>query len=104
MPIHEFKCAAGHITEKFFKTFEEVDQLMKVPGIGEPYLGCECGLHARMIDSVPGHPICYGQGFYKPAASGATSYTRSDPSKAAAEVIDEIGPKNLVQGVKKAGK
>lgn len=59
-----------------------------------------CGAGALKVMSVPGQAILYGQGFYKPAASGAESYRRSDPSKAAQETIGEIGSKNLVEGIK----
>ena len=100
MPIHEFKCKKGHITEKLFLTFAEAEE------IGSAYIHCpKCSeypaLAARIAFSLPGQAILLGEGFYKPAASGRTQTRGADPSKAAKEFIGEIGgAKNLVNAVK----
>lgn len=91
MPLHEFLCKNDHLTEKLFLTFGAVTETIDCP---------KCGETAQQQLSVPLPAIFYGDGWYKPAASGRTSTRMGDPSKAAKEVVEEIGGKNLVQGVK----
>src|SRR5690242_9476356 len=84
MPIHEFKCIKGHVTEKFFATFKEaegVDEIVcpvctpKIESVEKNYP------KADKIVSVPGVAILYGDGFYKPAASGKIATKSVDVEK-----------------------
>lgn len=58
MPIREFQCAKGHITEVITRN-EEQDSMT--------WILCKvCGeLSDRLEFSVPGQGIFYGAGFYK---------------------------------------
>jgi hypothetical protein len=97
MPIHEFKCKKGHITEKLFLTFSAAENINTI-------ICTTCdhskALATRIEFSVPGMPILYGEGFFKPAASGNKGYKRGDPSKAAKDTISEVGASNLIGAVK----
>jgi len=69
MPIHEFKCDSGHITERFFKTFEQAE--------GVDFVACDefvngrlCNRPAdRVIFSRTLEPMFYGNpdGYAKPS-------------------------------------
>lgn len=103
--IYEYECSNGHRREVIHFTLEQSEAFERETETGRVI--CDDCLEAngtlapiRRVDSVPGQAILYGEGFYKPAASGATSYRRSDPSKAAQDVIGDYGAKNLVEGVK----
>ena len=100
MPIIEYVCKEGHVTEILYLTFAEAD------AAGESRVLCgTCGPHyvpaTRVEFSLPGQAILLGDGFYKPAASGRTQTKGADPSKAAKEFIGEIGgAQGLVKAVK----
>jgi hypothetical protein len=105
MPIHEFKCIKGHVTEKLFLTFgeaEQVDEIVcpvctpRITRVNENYP------KAKKMISAPGYAILYGDGFYKPAASGKQATRGADPSKVAKEVVQEMGGAKLAQAVKGA--
>ena len=95
MPIHEFKCIdCGAISEKLFLTFADAENVGLIPC---PV--CRDAVAVRII-SLPGAPILYGEGFYKPAASGNHSYKRNDPSKAAKDMAKEMGAGNIAKAMK----
>lgn len=98
MPIHEFKCKQGHVSEKLFLTFAQAE---KVNVIICPVCNHANSL-ARKIISIPGQAILYGDGFYKPAASGKLATRGADPSKVAKEVAQEMGGAKLAKAVKGA--
>lgn len=62
MPIHEFQCPHGHVTERLFMTFTEAE--------GVHYIECsDCQIDAYRIDSVPAPGIFLGNpdGYHKPS-------------------------------------
>jgi UDP-N-acetylmuramyl tripeptide synthase len=93
MPILEFRCTKGHITEKLFLTFSAAENINTVIC---PVCNHSRALAQRII-SLPGQAILYGEGFYKPAASGNNSYRRGDPSKA----VKELGRGQGLKGLEK---
>jgi hypothetical protein len=102
MPIREFKCPNGHITERLFLTFkdDEISEDLERQGI-RIQLCHTCAQTATRVEwSVPQPALLYGEGFYKPAASGRPSTRVEDPVKAAKEAVQEIGAGNLIKGVK----
>jgi hypothetical protein len=63
MPIREFKCPKGHVTEKILFGAEDKAVLVIMCGKNSR----ECGLQARRVDfSRTGAPQFYGEGFYAP--------------------------------------
>lgn len=65
MPIHEYKCLKGHITERFFPTFRQAEEEREQP------VTCEqCGEQAAYQEfSTPCPAHLYGnpEGYYKPS-------------------------------------
>jgi hypothetical protein len=103
MPILEFVCGKGHKTEKLYLTFGEADNVESIacPECMKTYTKVNQNRpKARRIISLPGQAILYGEGFYKPAASGKLATRGMDPSKAAKEVAQEMGAANIANAVK----
>lgn len=100
MPIHEFKCNKGHVSERLFLTFKAAEQTPIICCLHKED-GVFCAKMAHRIVSIPGQAILYGEGFYKPAASGNRNYKRSDPSKAAKDFSKETGAGNVANLMKK---
>jgi predicted nucleic acid-binding Zn ribbon protein len=90
MPVHEYVCAKQHLHEVFFPTFGSVTETSKCP---------ECGAVGKKILSMPGAPVFYGDGWTTPAPSGRTHTKMGDPSKAAKEVMQEMGTPAITQSV-----
>lgn len=90
MPIFEFKCSQGHITEELFLTFDASEGVERITCRTCRDLG-----HVRVshrITSVPGAALLLGDGWSKPGALGGKPSTRGgDPSKAAKEAIQAAG-------------
>jgi hypothetical protein len=65
VPIHEYRCDAGHKFERLFLTFAaaEAESETTLCDI------CATEIAERLI-SAPGVPICVGEGFHKPAVGG----------------------------------
>lgn len=62
MPILEYQCSEGHITEKLFLTFAAAE--------GQDCVECEeCGQEADMVPSVPFPAMFFGSpdGYHKPS-------------------------------------
>jgi putative FmdB family regulatory protein len=76
VPIHEYKCDAGHVFERFFATFAAADAEAKETLCDV----CQTEVAERQV-SAPGLPILYGEGFYKPAASGKMATKSVDVEK-----------------------
>lgn len=86
MPIHEFKCRNGHVTEKVFLTFAAVDELENYVdeddyfngnNVTGKFIRCpQCQEMAVMIDSVPlpAHFLGNPEGYHKPSPTKRHSY------------------------------
>lgn len=64
MPIHQYRCPEGHITERFFKTFAAADDVT--------ITFCEhCEGVGERIISTPLPAMFYGNpdGYHKPSAT-----------------------------------
>lgn len=101
MPIIEFKCEFGHVTEKLFLTFAAAEEW----GDKKP-LCPECKPKfspATRIVSLPGKPLFLGDGWTIPGALGGKPTTvGGDPFKAAKEFAEENGAANIANAVKGA--
>jgi hypothetical protein len=72
MPIHEFKCPNGHVTEKLFLTFREAEgvTLIPCPKCIDIIRPCEWGYNAVRVDfsvPYPAHLLGNPDGYYKPS-------------------------------------
>lgn len=88
MPIIEYVCAKGHVTEKLYLTFKAAEHYMASHTVctvcmaGRTYPNSQGFPVARRVEfSVPGPAILYGRGFFKPAASGKTQTVGRDVTK-----------------------
>lgn len=65
MPLREFQCARGHVTERIL--MGKADKQTKL-------IPCDCGEQAKRIEiSRPSEPKLIGAGFYKPSVTGKES-------------------------------
>lgn len=68
MPLLEFSCELGHVTEKLFRTFEAAEGVQSV-------LCPQCSLAATLAPSVPFPAMFYGdpRGYHKPSPANRYS-------------------------------
>jgi hypothetical protein len=72
MPLIEFKCASGHLTERLILSASEAEKAKSIK--------CECGATAKRVEfSLTGAPAFVegSGGFYKPTSATASTHSTS---------------------------
>jgi hypothetical protein len=91
MPIHEFKCPAGHVTERVFLTFGAAEETEVIACEAEVEHGTlliggttRCGTHAHKVEwSTPLPAMLLGNpaGYHKPSPTQRHSYKHADKNR-----------------------